>query len=170
MRAIYDRNTLLRLRDVIGMQFTASTHKLEFRQINLTLLRCKNGADRTATIAAVDTFASGVTRYLEWLIGISLHFQLREMLQGRAVGRFVELGNPAEHFAATGIHHCPLHIHTPVWVRRSPDCKFHRDDIARRFHDHLGVLRIDDNLFLLELDTVAKQVRRRVPDVGFAAG
>jgi hypothetical protein len=29
---------------------------------------------------------------------------------------------------------------------------------------------IDDNLFLLELDTVAKQVRRRVPDVGFAAG
>src|SRR5471030_2822362 len=117
------------------MLFTTVAHKLKLHQIDFASLRCECASERATSIETANALATGVTQYLERLIGVGLCFQLREMLQRCAVDRFVELGNPAEHLAPAGIRHSSLHIHTLVRICCAPDRKLYREGGARRFHD-----------------------------------
>lgn len=69
------------------MLFTAATNKLELHQIDLASFWCESGFDRAAAIDTPNTRAIRITRHLEWLIDIRLHFQLREAFKRGAVGR-----------------------------------------------------------------------------------
>src|SRR5450830_800551 len=149
------------------MLFTAVIHKLKLHQINLASFRCESASNRATSVATANALATGVTRYLERLIGVGLYFQLREVLQSGAMDRFVELGNPAEHFAPAGIYYSSLHIHALVRIRCAPDRKLYGEGGTRRLHDDLGVLRIDGHFILTQLDTVVEQTGGRVSDVGF---
>ncbi|MNR28443.1 hypothetical protein D3C85_1457670 [compost metagenome] len=148
------------------MLFTTITHKLKLHQIDLASLRCKSASEWAAAVASPDALAAGIARHLKRLIRVGLYFQLREVLQGYAVDRLVDFGNPAKHLTPTGIRYGSLHIHALVRIRCAPDRKLYWKGVTRGFHDDLGVLGIDGYFILAQLDTVAEQVRRRIPYVG----
>lgn len=60
--------------------------------------------------------AVGTPRYLKGFVSIGLSFQLREVLERGAIGRFVKLGDPAEHLASPGIHHSTQHFHSLIGI------------------------------------------------------
>src|SRR5450830_874225 len=60
------------------MLFTAVIHKLKLHQINLASFRCESASNRATSVATANALATGVTRYLERLIGVGLYFKLGE--------------------------------------------------------------------------------------------
>ena len=90
--------------------------KLKLDQVDLASFRRKSTVQRPAAISVASTHSVGTPRHLEGFVGIGLRFQLREVLERGAVGRFANFGDPAEHLAPPGIHHSTQHFHSLIGI------------------------------------------------------